>query len=241
MPEQTRVVSPGPGVRSVRTDAGEILHPPADWVLVPPGDPALTRRLKAAGPSWAVREKKGRKVFSLGVWAHGPTVEAIKKDLDAERANPRYAAKQAAAAHRRQHVQADYVRAFRQAVFDYLAFPPRHEAVARRTAEVVADHATPVGSGTVARTERIPIGQRRGRRRRLDAAPDQRVRPDGDPPREGEAPRNPPAAGGPVQGAAGGVPGGPRHRPPGLSPATALAGAAAGAAGGASEREPFPL
>ena len=34
------------------------LVPPADWVLVPPGDAALTRRVKAGGPHWLVKEKK---------------------------------------------------------------------------------------------------------------------------------------------------------------------------------------
>jgi hypothetical protein len=45
-------------------------------------------------------------------------------------------------------------------VLDYLAFDARYAALAERMAQAVADHATPVGSGTVARTERIPVGQR---------------------------------------------------------------------------------
>jgi hypothetical protein len=44
MPVRDRIVSPGPDDRSVRTEAGEVLHPPADWVLLPPGDPALERQ-----------------------------------------------------------------------------------------------------------------------------------------------------------------------------------------------------
>ena len=68
MPDQTRIVTPGPDGRSVKTPQGQILHAPGDWVLVPPGDPGLTRRIKAAGPTWTVQEKKGRKIFSRGVW-----------------------------------------------------------------------------------------------------------------------------------------------------------------------------
>ncbi len=69
MPDQTRIVAPGPSDRTVRTADGKILHAPADWELLPPGDATLTRRVKAAGPTWTVQVKKGRKTFSRGVWA----------------------------------------------------------------------------------------------------------------------------------------------------------------------------
>src|SRR5215218_889102 len=130
MPTQTRVVSPGPDGRSVRTADGQVLHPPADWTLVPPGDPALTRRVKAAGPSWTVQEKKGRKVFSRGVWVARAVVEAIRVDLDAERARPEHARKREVDARRRDRAQAEYVEDFRGAVFAFLAFHPRHSALA---------------------------------------------------------------------------------------------------------------
>jgi hypothetical protein len=42
----------------------------------------------------------------------------------------------------------------------FLAFHPTHAALADRLARAVTDHATPVGSGTVARTKRIPIERR---------------------------------------------------------------------------------
>src|SRR5687767_3448953 len=108
MPHQTRLVSPGPDDRSVRTADGQVLRPPGNWVRVPPGDPGLTRRVKAAGPSWTVREKKGRKSFSHGVWALGSTVESIKRALAAERATPEYARKREADAKRREREQAEY-------------------------------------------------------------------------------------------------------------------------------------
>jgi hypothetical protein len=160
MPQQTRVVSPGPDPRSVRTADGQVLRPPADWVLVPPGDPGLTRRIKAAGPTWTVQEKRGRKTFSQGVWTLGANVEAARAALAAERATPQYAKRREADARRRDAEQADYVTEFRHAVFGYLAFHPQYAPLADQLAKAVADHATPVGSGTVARTERIPVGER---------------------------------------------------------------------------------
>ena len=224
MPVQTRIVSPGPDDRSVRTEAGEVLHPPADWVLLPPGDPALTRRVKAAGPTWAVQQKRGRKTFSLGLWAPRATIEAIRADLAAERDDPRYARKREADTRRREHQQAEYVAEFHGAVLDYLAFHARYSELAERLAAAVTEHATPVGSGTVARTTRIPVGAAgRGGRHRLDAAPDDRLRPDGIPRVEGQAARGPPPAGRSVRGAAGRLPGGPGRRRDGLPLATGIA------------------
>ena len=46
---------------------------------------------------------------------------------------------------------------FRQAVVDFLNFAPRYHDFAWDLADAVTDQAVPVGSGTVARTERIPL------------------------------------------------------------------------------------
>jgi hypothetical protein len=160
MPNQTRVVAPGPDSRSVRTAEGQVLRAPGDWVLVPPGDAALTRRIKTAGPAWTVQEKVGRRTFSRGVWASRSSVESIRAELAVERATPEYARKQQAAAARREREQGEYVVEFRRAVLRFLAFRPRYAHLAGKLADAVTAHATPVGSGTVARTERIPVEHR---------------------------------------------------------------------------------
>ena len=79
------VFGPGPNPSTVRTADGQVLTVPADWELVPPGDAALTRRVKAAGEYWIIQEKKGRRVFSKGVWAAAATIKQIRVDLEAER------------------------------------------------------------------------------------------------------------------------------------------------------------
>lgn len=61
--------TPGPTPNTVRAADGTILTAPDGWALLPPGDAALTRRVKEAGDHWVVQEKKGRKIFSRGVWA----------------------------------------------------------------------------------------------------------------------------------------------------------------------------
>jgi hypothetical protein len=116
--------------------------------------------VKAAGPSWTVVEKVGRKTFSRGVWAPSENIVAAKIALKAERETPAFAKKRAASLKRRQAEQAQYVEDFEGAVKRFLRFTPEFSALQSSLAQKVAVHATPVGSGTVARTKRIPLEQR---------------------------------------------------------------------------------
>ena len=152
--------APGPAPNTVRAADGQILTAPADWILLPPGDAALTRRVKAAGDHWVVAEKKGRKVFSRGVWAASAAIEKIRAELEVERSTESFAKKKEADAKRRDKAQAEYVEGFLGAVVEFLDFDPGHADLAGRLARAVTDHATPVGSGTVARTKRIPVEER---------------------------------------------------------------------------------
>jgi len=136
------------------------MEPPSEWSLLPPGDAALTRRVKAKGEFWIVQEKKGRKVFSRGVWAPTETIESIRQNLEAERGTESYAKKRAADARRREKVQAEYINDFEGAVLDFLNFDVRYRELAKQLAKLVTELATPVGSGTVARTKRIPVEKR---------------------------------------------------------------------------------
>lgn len=154
------VYSPGPTPGTLRSATGEIVTPPSDWGLLPPGDAALTRRVKACGAYWLVTEKRGRRVFSQGLWAPAATIDRIRGELEVERADPAYAKRRQADATRREKLQVAYVEDFTAAVHAFLAFHPRYDELAQRLAKLVADHATPVGSGTVARTARIPVEQR---------------------------------------------------------------------------------
>lgn len=152
--------SPGPAPGTVRLRDGTVQSVPQGWDLVPPGDPALTRRLKSAGAYWLVSEKRGRKVFSRGLYAPVETTVAIQKKLEGERADPSFARKMEAAKVRREKVQANYQEDFERAVLDFLGFHSRFESLAGRLARLVTVHATPVGSGTVARTKMIPLEKR---------------------------------------------------------------------------------
>src|ERR1043166_610148 len=93
--------APGPTPTTVRAADGSVFTAPEGWILLPPGDAALTRRVKEAGEHWVVQEKKGRKVFSRGVWAPAATVERIRAELVAERSTESYAKRKVADAQRR--------------------------------------------------------------------------------------------------------------------------------------------
>ncbi len=154
------IYSPGPDARSVRSTDGRVLAVPNDWELLPPGDPMLTRRVKAAGAHWVVQEKRGSKLFSRGVWAASATIQRLSKDVDAKRSTAEYAKRKVANAARRAAEQTEYVEEFQAAVLRFLDFHAHYAELAEQLASRVTLHATPVGSGTVARTAQIPLERR---------------------------------------------------------------------------------
>jgi hypothetical protein len=153
-------LAPTADPRVFRAADGTLLSAPTGWACLPPGDAGLTRRVKAAGPSWAVLEKRGRKLFSKGLWAPAANIEAARAALDVERSTEAYAKRRASDTQRREREQASYVIEFGAEVTAFLRFSPRWAALAAELAQRVTAHATPVGSGTVARTERIPVERR---------------------------------------------------------------------------------
>lgn len=151
---------PGPTPTTVRTRSGKVLDVPEGWILLPPGDAGLTRRVKAAGEFWLVEEQVKNRMYSRGIWAPRNTIDRIQQELATERATPTYSKRREADAKRREAKQAEYVEDFEAAVVAFLGFHQRHQDIATKLAHGVAKHATPVGSGTVARTQRIPIARR---------------------------------------------------------------------------------
>lgn len=153
-------VRPGPDDRTVIDRSGAPRRVPADWALLEPGDAAATRRVKKAGPHWIVKVERRRRMVSLGVWAPAETIEGVSRELEEERADPRYQKKLEQGRARRAKEQEAYVETFEGAVRAFLGFDLRHHELEEALARAIATHATPVGSGTVARTKRIPVERR---------------------------------------------------------------------------------
>jgi len=144
----------------VVTFQGKELKIPAGWELLLPGDAGLTRRVKKDGPHWVVKDFYKKRWISLGVLASADRISFFREELDKERKDPAYAKKLEAGRKRREKQEEAYVEDFAGAVRDFLAFAPMYSELAMKLADRIAKHATPVGSGTVARTKLIPIEQR---------------------------------------------------------------------------------
>ena len=139
---------------------GREVSPPEGWIFVPSGNPGLTRRLKATGEYWVQVHRRKNRIEAQGIWTDGRRVPGIRARLEEEHSRASYRQKLEAARKAREEKQDAYVVAFRQAVVDFLNFAPRYHDLAWNLADAVTDQAVPVGSGTVARTERIPLAAR---------------------------------------------------------------------------------
>jgi len=160
MPQQNRIVGPGRTARTVLTEVGEQLSVPEDWTLLLPGDGPLTRRVKTKGPTWLVRVKVKNRFISKGIWAKQEHIQAAREELEVKRSAPGYSKRRRQELLRREKKQREYVEDFYGEVVDFLNFHPRYATLATRLARSVTEHATPVGSGTVARTKQIPLKDR---------------------------------------------------------------------------------
>lgn len=70
---------------------GRFVDMPEGWEFVPSGEPALTRRLKAAASDyWVVKRKVGRKEFGIGLCVLKGLAADIAEQLKAERETPEY-------------------------------------------------------------------------------------------------------------------------------------------------------
>jgi len=155
--EKHRIVRPGkkPGV--VISGDGEELPVPEHWAFLPAGDGPLTKRVKAQGLTWVVEVRRGKRRISQGIWAEEKFITKAQKELSARRDAPGYQLKKVQAVQRREKQQLEYQEDFYSKVLSYLHFHDRYTELANCLARKVTEHATPIGSGTVARTGRLPL------------------------------------------------------------------------------------
>ena len=154
-----RIVKPGTEGKLIG-EKGETLTPPAGWSYLPAGDAGITRKVTSKGVYWRVEIKKGRRTMALGLWAPKTTVDAAIQEVQQMRLTDQYKKKQIYALDRREKKQGEYQVEFLEAIKVFLNFHPNYKEMEHQLAQAVTVHATPVGSGTVARTQMIPIEQR---------------------------------------------------------------------------------
>jgi len=160
MVHQHLSVSPRPTEGTLHSESGEKLIPPEEWAFLPAGDAAVTKRVKLKSPVWVVQVKYRNRMISKGIWAPADNILAAKQEVAAKRTAPAYANERKRELARRQAKQKAYTQEFHDQIIKFLNFHPRYEKEARLLGQIITTHATPVSSGTVARTQRIPINKR---------------------------------------------------------------------------------
>lgn len=155
-----QIVRPGRVEGRFVSESGEERIPPLDWGFLPAGDAAITRSVKAKGLVWVVQVPKGRHLISKGIWARQADILASRKQIQDKRSTPEYARQRVRDLSLREAKQLAYEAAFFAQVIRFLDFHPRYQQQARVLGEKITAHATPVNSGTVARTRLIPIENR---------------------------------------------------------------------------------
>ncbi len=159
MNETIKIVSPHKS-GTVRDASGTILSIPDTWAFLEAGDSGITRKVTAAGSYWRVQIRKGRRDISLGVWAPKETIENAKIETEKVRSTESYKKSIASAKIRRDKKQDAYAEQFYFEVRLFLSFAKCYKEYEEAMARAITAHAIPVGSGTVARTETIPIDER---------------------------------------------------------------------------------
>jgi len=141
-------------------EKGEYLVPPASWAFLPAGDAGITRKVTSEGLFWRVEVKRGRRTISLGIWAPATTITRAQNEIDSVRSTVEYRKKRMSELVRKEKKQEQYEDEFCMAIEAFLNFHENYKVMEKKLARAVTTHAIPVGSGTVARTQMIPIEKR---------------------------------------------------------------------------------
>lgn len=124
---------------------GKVVSLPDNWTLIKSGDAGLTRRLKSCGaPYWTLVHKRRNRIEKCGLFMDKAVAEAVKTELDAERATPEYQKQLDSSRKAREKKQKLYEADFYAALLDYLNFAPCYREIAEKLAAQVSAHAVPL-------------------------------------------------------------------------------------------------
>lgn len=157
MPTETRSFLINKSDNRLTDKTGKVFSVPTGWENLPSGDASITRKLKSLGPTWTVQEKKGRKVFSHGVWAAKEHIKEAITLVEAQRADPKHQKKLAQSKVRREEKETVFGEDFQQEIIKFLNFDQKYHLLVEQLSRLVKEHAVPVGSGTVARSSSVTI------------------------------------------------------------------------------------
>ena len=133
-------------------DHGEVSIP-KNWELLKTGDAGLTRAVRKVGPYWEVVEKRRKLTTVVGTFAPTDIIEQVKADRAARAED--LEAKRIASAKSRKRKELLKSGKLRAEIIKYLEFRSEFEQEAQEIAESVVSWTTPVGSGTVGRSQSL--------------------------------------------------------------------------------------
>lgn len=139
---------------------GNILTPPENWSFLAAGDAGITRKVTSKGEYWRVQFKKGRRLMSKGIWAPRATIEIAVHEMNETRNTEAYQKKRISSLKSVEKKRKIYESEFEQEIVRFLNFHTKYEELSILFAKAVAEFSNQVGSGTVARTQMIPIEKR---------------------------------------------------------------------------------
>lgn len=145
---------------TLKNEFGEPMRIPHGWKFLAAGDAGITRKVKAKQQYIKVEYKKGRRTYSKGIWAPAEIIIAATNIVTETRSTDAYKRKMESSAKLRQKKEQTYQNDFTKAIVAFLNFHERYTNEAETLSQAICEHATPVGSGTVARTAMIPIEER---------------------------------------------------------------------------------
>ena len=134
---------------------GEYFTPPKHWSFLPAGDAGITRKITSRGLFKRVQVKRGRRFISKGIWAPARIIAEAQEEVHATRQTEAYKSRLNKDRDRRDKKQLEYEKTFCEAIEHFLNFHHNFKRLERELARVVTEHAIPVGSRTVARTQLI--------------------------------------------------------------------------------------
>lgn len=138
-------------------EENNIVKIPEMWEFLPAGDAGVTRNVTKAGEYIRVKQKRGRRLISKGVWAPKEAIEMAIAKMTTLRSTESYEKSKQYRAHKREKDLISYQEDFKKQIIIQLSFADIYHDIAVVLADKITQFATPIGSGTVARSSTLSL------------------------------------------------------------------------------------
>ncbi|MDC1106865.1 DUF2293 domain-containing protein [Prolixibacteraceae bacterium] len=130
---------------------------PRKWSFFPAGDAGVTRAITKQKNYIRVKELRGRRAISKGIWAPEELIQEAKQRMTKVRSSDIYRKQKLQREMRRDQIQEAFIESLEHAIRDRLSFHNCYKELEESLAKAIVDHSSPIGSGTVSRSSRLSI------------------------------------------------------------------------------------